>query len=115
VSLVIGALMGGGKWLLARMAHQQNTATPRGEVVITPTAVLMNGRYQVIQDHHFRFRAARVSDGERPPILEIAIEWPTRSGTASDEYRIPIPAGREEEARAIARELNEGYAALNAG
>ncbi|MFL5385745.1 MAG: hypothetical protein ACJ8GN_24790 [Longimicrobiaceae bacterium] len=107
VSLTIAALMGGGKWLIARSAQQRNVATPRGEVVISPTAILMNGSYQVIQDHHFRFRAARVIEGERPAILEIGIEWPTRSGTATEEYRIPIPAGREDEARAIAQEL--GY------
>jgi len=107
VALVVGALMGGGKWLIARTAHERNVATPRGEVVISPTALLMNGTYQVIQDHHFRFRSARVIEDERPQILEIGIEWPTRSGTATEEYRIPIPAGREEEARAIAHEL--GY------
>jgi hypothetical protein len=107
VALAVGALLGGGKWLIARTAHERNVATPRGEVVISPTAILMNGSYQVIQDHHFRFRAARVIEGERPQILEIGIEWPTRSGMATEEYRIPIPAGREDEARAIAHEL--GY------
>ena len=115
VSLALGAMIGGGKWLYARSAHQQNVATPRVEVVITPTAVLINGRYEVLQDHHFRFRGARVLEDERPPVLELSVEWPTRSGPTGDTVRIPIPAGREAEAREIARELVEGYAVLNAG
>jgi hypothetical protein len=114
ISLLLGAVVGGLRLLIARAAHAQNVTTPRGEVVITPTAILMNGSYQVIQDHHFRFRSARVIEDERPPILEIGIEWPTRSGRATEEYRIPIPAGREDEARAIAHEFNTGYAVLNA-
>jgi hypothetical protein len=104
VSLVIGILIGGGRWGLARWAHGQNLATPGGDVVITPTAVLMNGRYMVLRDHHFRFVGARVLD-ERPPILALSIEWPTRSGTVSETYRIPVPAGREAEARAVAEAL----------
>ena len=114
VSLAVGAMIGGGKWLIARSAHQQNVATPRGEVVITPTAVLMNGRYEVLQDHHFRFLGARILEDERPRILLLTIDWPTRSGRVSDTYRIPIPAGREHEARAVARELVAGYGILNA-
>jgi hypothetical protein len=109
-SLGVGAMLGGGKWLLARSAHRQNVATPRGEVVITPTAVLMNGRYQVLQDHHFRFRGARILEDERPRILELSVDWPTRAGRVSDSYRIPIPAGREDEARAVARELTAAHA-----
>jgi hypothetical protein len=110
-SVAVGAMLGAGKWLIARSEHDGNVATPRGEVVITPTAVLMNGRYQVIQDHHFRFRGATSLEHERPQILELSIEWPTRSGPAGETYRIPVPAGREEEARTIAHELNTGYSA----
>jgi hypothetical protein len=113
VALLLGAVVGGGRWLIARSAHEQNVATPRGEVVITPTAVLMNGRYQVIQDHHFRFRGARILEDERPRILELSVDWPTRSGRVSDTYRIPIPPGREHEARAVAQDLVAGYAVLN--
>jgi hypothetical protein len=115
LSLLLGAIIGGGKWLIARSQHQGNVATPCGEVVITPTAVLMNGRYGVLQDHHFRFLGARILEDERPQILLLTIDWPTRSGRVSDTYRIPIPAGREDEARVVAQELTAGYAALNGG
>ena len=115
VSLVVGAMLGGGKLLIALTEHRQNVATPGGEVVITPTAVLMNGRYQVLQDHQFRFRGARILEGERPQILELSIEMASGSGSVPETYRIPIPAGREHEARVVARDLVAAHAALNGG
>jgi hypothetical protein len=115
VSLVVGAMMGGGKLLMALTEHRRNVATPGSEVVITPTAVLMNGRYHVLQDHQFRFRGARILEGERPQILELSIEMSSGSGPVPETYRIPIPAGREHEARAVARDLAARYAALNGG
>lgn len=105
VSAGLGAVIGGGKWLMARSARDRNVAVPRGEVVISPTAILMNGTYQVIQDHHFRFRSAQVLEEVEPKLLVIGIEWPTRSGVVTEEYRIPIPAGRDVEAHAVAAEL----------
>jgi hypothetical protein len=115
LALLLGAIIGGGKWLIARSAHTQNVATSRGEVVITPTAVLMNGRYEVLHDHHFRFLGAHILEDEQPRILALSVDWPTRSGRVSETYRIPIPAGREDEARKVAQELVEGYAALKNG
>lgn len=105
IALGLGVVIGGAKWLMARSAHATNVATPRGEVVISPTALLMNGTYQVIQDHHFRFRSAHVQEDVQPKLLVIGIEWPTRSGVVTEDYRIPIPAGREGEAYAVAEEL----------
>lgn len=107
IALGLGAVIGGAKWLMAKSAHERNTATPRGEVVISPTAILMNGSYQVIQDHHFRFRSAQVQENVQPKLLVIGIEWPTRSGVVTEDYRIPIPAGREAEAHYVARELEK--------
>lgn len=105
IALGFGAVIGGAKWLMAKSAHAQNTATPRGEVVISPTAILMNGNYQVIQDHHFRFRSAHVQEDVQPKLLVIGIEWPTRGGVVTEDYRIPIPAGREGEAHGVVRAL----------
>lgn len=107
IALGLGAVIGGAKWLMAKSAHERNTATPRGEVVISPTAILMNGSYKVIQDHHFRFRSAHVQEDVQPKLLVIGIEWPTRGGVVTEDYRIPIPAGREAEAHGVARELEK--------
>jgi hypothetical protein len=91
--------------VLAHWTYPWSTATPAGDVVISPTAILMNDHYQVIQDHHFRFRSAHVVDDVRPKLLVIGIEWPTRYGMMRDDYRIPIPDCREDQARKVASAL----------
>ncbi|HEX8694164.1 MAG TPA: hypothetical protein VF746_17210 [Longimicrobium sp.] len=102
VSLVIGAAIGVGRWLVARSAHRSNLAAPRGDVIISPNAILMNGRYHVLQDENFTFGGVRYLEDERPPILEFTVTWPTRSGRTNEQYRVPVPRGREDEARALA-------------
>lgn len=86
--------------------------TPASNVVISPAAILMNDQYQVIQDHHFRFSFARIEEYTRPKLLVIGIEWPTRYGRMSHEYRIPIPTDREDEAHKVAGALARKYGTL---
>ncbi|HEX2190455.1 MAG TPA: hypothetical protein VHG51_16220 [Longimicrobiaceae bacterium] len=102
VAGVVGAIIYAGRLLQARSAHAANTATRGGEVVISPRAVVLNGRYHVLQDDRFHFAGVRLLDEEDPPVLEFSVVWSTRSGRADEQVYVPVPRGREEEARALA-------------
>ena len=49
-------------------------------------------------------------EAERPAVLEVDIVDPRKQGRVRGGYRISIPIGREEEARAVARELAGAHA-----
>jgi hypothetical protein len=102
VAGLLGAVFWLGKTLQARAAHAANTSTPGGEVIISPRAVLLNGRYHVLQDDRFHFAGIRLLDEDAPPVLEFTVAWSTRSGRADEQVYVPVPRGREEEARALA-------------
>jgi hypothetical protein len=85
-------------------------AVPSGDVVIGTNAILMNHRYDVVHDRGVRFGGARVLETGRPAILEVRIMVPGKYRRVAEEYRIPIPAGHEDEARAVARELAGAHA-----
>ncbi|HEX8275622.1 MAG TPA: hypothetical protein VF615_23515 [Longimicrobiaceae bacterium] len=104
----VGAVFWLGKTLQARAAHAANTATPGGEVIISPRAVMLNGRYHVLQDDRFHFAGVRLLDEEVPPVLEFTVAWQTRSGRADEQVYVPVPRGREEEARALVARLTAG-------
>ena len=110
ISGAVGGFIALGRWLMAFFAWRRNRAVPTGDVVIGTNAVLTNRRYDVIHDRRVRFGGARVLETERPAILEIRIMVPGKYRRVAEEYRIPIPAGREEEARAVAREIAAGHA-----
>lgn len=108
VAAFVGAVFWLGKTLQARAAHAANTATRGGEVIISPSAVMLNGRYHVLQDDRFRFAGVRLLDEEDPPVLEFTVAWSTRSGQADEQVYVPVPRGREEEARALVARLAAG-------
>ena len=115
VSAVIGGIIGVGRWAMARSARASNLSVPAGEVIIAPNAILLNGRYEVLQDHHFRFGGVRYVETERPPILEFTVTWPTRGGRTNEQYRVPVPTGREDEARALVDTFRRIHAEVLAG
>lgn len=102
VSAAVGAIFYVGRLLQARAAHAANAATRGGEVIISPRAVLLNGRYHVLQDDRFHFGGVRLLDEDAPPVLEFTVTWATRSGATNEQVYVPVPRGREAEARALA-------------
>ncbi|HEX8212723.1 MAG TPA: hypothetical protein VF584_21285 [Longimicrobium sp.] len=96
--LAVIILVGG--MLMAKGDHQANVSGP-GEAIITPSAIMLNGRYHVLRNDTYRFQGVRFDEAATPPQLEFTIGWSTRSGPARDNIRIPVPAGREEEAREV--------------
>jgi hypothetical protein len=89
-----------GGMLMAKGDHQANVSGP-GEAIITPSAILLNGRYHVLRNDTYDFQGVRFDEASTPPQLEFTIGWSTRSGPARDNIRIPVPKGREEEAREV--------------
>jgi len=102
-TMVAVMLLAGGM-LMAKGDHQANVSGP-GEAIITPSAILLNGRYHVLKNDTYRFKGVRFDEAAKPPQLEFTIGWGTRSGPAGDNIRIPVPAGREEEARKVVAAL----------
>jgi hypothetical protein len=89
-----------GGMLMAKGDHQANVSGP-GEAIITPSAILLNGRYHVLRNDTYSFGGVRFDEAATPPQLEFTIGWSTRRGPAGDRIRIPVPAGRAEEARKV--------------
>lgn len=94
VMIVVGGL------LMAKGDHQANVSGP-GEAIITASAILLNGRYHVLRNATYQFHGVRFDEEAHPPQLEFTIGWGTRRGPTRDNIRIPVPAGREEEARGV--------------
>jgi hypothetical protein len=109
ISGTVGGFIALMRGLMAFSAHRRNRAVTHGEVIVGPTALLVNGRYEAIHDANVRFGGARVLEDGSPAILEVTIMVPGRYRRTAEEYRIPIPAGREDEARAVALGLAEAH------
>jgi hypothetical protein len=102
-SAMVGVMIFAGRYLQARAAHGSNAATARGEAIISPGAVVLNGRYHVLENDEYHLRGVRYLDAGATPLLEFTVEWSTRGGPATEEIRVPVPPGREDEARELAR------------
>jgi hypothetical protein len=107
------AVMGGLIALIAFVAYftpwynyRQNLRYP-GEVLIAP-----NGLYYSRQLHLWDQLGARLVrteiKGQGQSYIEFVYEAPTRTGTQEYEVRVPVPSGREKDAR----ELVDRFGAL---
>ena len=74
-----------------------------GETWITPNAIYFDGTLVRWPDWGARLENVllRESKGKTPPLLEFEVSTLTRAGRQSQTVRIPVPAGRETEARNI--------------
>lgn len=111
VALSVGIIGSGltALWL----EYRRDRAVTAGEVIVGPRAMLVNGRYEALHDGgRVLFTRALVRDAAAAAVLVVEF-------TVSGDYRrkpfdcrVPIPAGREDEARAVAEALNRLYPAL---
>ena len=99
-AVFVAVIIVAGGLLTTKHAHKSNVSGP-GEAIITPSAVLINGRYHVLSNETYRLEGVRFDEAAHPPQLDFTVAWSTRSGPASDHLRIPVPAGRAEEAREV--------------
>ncbi|HEX8242991.1 MAG TPA: hypothetical protein VF541_05840, partial [Longimicrobium sp.] len=111
----LGGLVAAERLLFAFLSWRRNRSVAHGEVIVGPTAMLRNGRYEAIEDGRIHFRSARVLRHLRPATLEIGIMVPGKYRHVRAEYRIPIPPGREDEARAVAAALQRAHPPAVAG
>jgi hypothetical protein len=101
---VVAVAITGGLLARAHFARQANQSAP-GEAIITPTAVVLNGQYHVLRNETYSFKGVRYDVEAKPPLLEFSISWGTRSGSSGEKIRVPVPAGREAEAREVVSAL----------
>lgn len=106
---MVGIMLVAGGLLLNRSSEQANRSGP-GEAIISPSAILLNGQYHVLRNETYRFEGVRYEQHSQPPVLEFKVAWSTRHGPSSERVRIPVPAGREEEAREVVAAFERGWA-----
>lgn len=100
-------LITGGLIAVAAVAHRANRSAP-GEAIITPTAVMLNGKYHVLSDGRLSFGGVRLTELGTVPVLEFTVSAPTRGGRVPEQVRVPVPRGREAEACQIVAVFERG-------
>jgi len=103
-AFMVGVAVAGGLLGRAYLARKANEAAP-GEAVITGSAILLNGKYHVLSNETYSFQGVRYDTEAKPPLLEFSISWGTRQGQTGEKIRVPVPAGREAEAREVVAAL----------
>lgn len=101
---IVAVLIAGGVLGRAHLARKANESAP-GEAVITRSAILLNGKYHVLRNETYRFEGVRYDMEAKPPLLEFSVGWRTRQGQTGEKIRVPVPAGREAEAREVVARL----------
>ena len=92
-------VLASGEPILAHWTYEEEHGDPgRAEAVITPTAVVLNGRYHVLTGGQFELHG--VSDHTGDLCFDVGGQG---TGEYSKMVRVPVPLGREAEARALAR------------
>ena len=97
--------------LLRAMAARKTDPSGPAEAIITPTAVLLDGEYHVLEDGRTRFGGVQLTELGKVQVLEFTVKRPSRGGMASEHLRIPVPAGRRAEAEAIVQTFARGWSA----
>jgi hypothetical protein len=95
--------------LLRALAARQTDPSGPAEAIITPTAVLLNGRYHVLEDGRIRFGGVQLTELGKAQVLEFTVKWRTRGGMSGEHLRIPVPVGRRAEAEAIVETFAHGW------
>jgi hypothetical protein len=90
------------KFSIGEAGNRQN------EVAITQDAIVINGKYNAFISEMYRLKDIKIRDEEPLQVLEIEYSWSTRRGESFDEIRVPIPAGKLEEAKWLIKVL-KGY------
>jgi hypothetical protein len=106
---MLGIMFVAGGLLMARSSNQANRSGP-GEAIISPSAILLNGQYHVLRNETYRFEGVRYDPQSHPHVLEFKVAWDTRRGPSGEHVRIPVPTGREAEAREVVAAFERGWA-----
>ena len=71
---------------------------------ISPNLNQINGKLNPYRSDRFWLKKIQMLAGD-PEVIEFTYSWDTRKGRTFDELRIPVPAGRGEEARALIEKI----------
>lgn len=104
---------GAAKW---RYARRHKAA---GDVYISMTGVLQPRGYMPYNGFNLKLTTAEVETGDPDTLRLVVSSYTENAVRRSSEFRIPIPYGREDEAREVAQQLlgisaSRGYVAVNA-
>ena len=88
-------------WFTAWYRHREN-AMSQGEVYITGKAVYLNRQLHTWNGLGEKFEFVEMKRNSKQSMLVIVYTVATRTGRTPVTVRIPVPAGREKEAEAIA-------------
>lgn len=97
---VLFGIVGLGLWLDARLRSEQRDPSP---VLVGQNGVILRQRWRAWRGLGTRLLDAAVDDEHR--LLRITYEVQGRHGPVEHWLRIPIPSGREDEAKRVARAL----------
>jgi hypothetical protein len=101
---VAGLVTSAGIWLAGRWRYRRRNAGA-GAVLVGPDGIYSRGQYTAFHAFNVRLQQVEVEPGD-PATLFVATSSHTEYGaTRSYETRVPIPAGREQEAATIAERL----------
>lgn len=104
VASLLAAVWAGGKYFLHLRPLKRKAGTVH--LILTPSTVYINGQPNVFYDNVKQPAKFRLLEEQQPAVLEITYMWPVRRGTTFEELRVPVPAGREEEARRLVAYLS---------
>lgn len=96
VSTVVALLYGLISYYVALNAIQQKSSP--AQVVITKDAVLVNGHYNRLNGENLWLERVVLKRTDTFSYIEFTTGWTVRTGKATGELRIPVPAGKETEA-----------------
>jgi hypothetical protein len=107
IPLWAAALITVGTWIVGVLAYPRSMGMTRqlepGDVppsaTLASNAVIFHGRRLYLRDDDSHIRRVRYVEGDAPHLLVIIH---TSVGHGRSEIRIPVPRGREEEARLVA-------------
>ena len=101
-------VVGYASWLgCARRMRRRNRRVRERTVTIGSNALLIDGKRDYLGDERCRTSSVRYLERETPPVLEITVAYP---GRVLQHYtvRVPVPRGREDEARALVGHFMDG-------
>lgn len=108
-TLAFGGLIGVLRLAVADSRRRANAAGP-GYAIISPTAVLLNGTHHPLVSERLHFGGVWYAGLDQPPVLVFTVKWKMRDGWNNEQIRVPVPAGREQEAGEVVAAFERGWA-----
>jgi len=107
-ALIISAALAITWWVLKYLLHLKVLRSSRtvNIILITTSSVRINDQLHVFYDAHVTPAAFTLVTESKPAVLEISYQWLTGRGATHEELRVPVPLGKEEEARQLVQRLS---------